>query len=444
MNLRVLKPALAPTPAPGVAARRLRIAVFVHEFPALSETFVLSQIAGLIDRGHDVTILANVRGGQTVAHPEIAAYRLRDRTRFHDLPAGRWARIAGAWRLAVRGGADRRRLLASLNVLRFGREALSLRLFYWTARLAAEAPFHVIHCHFGPMGRTAAFLRAIGALRGRLATTFHGVDMSACLRGAPHRYRHLLRHGDLFLPISWRWRQGLLAMGAPADRIVVHRMGIDPNRFPFSLRERRPGSLLRVLTVGRLVEKKGVDLGLEAVAALVARGVALHYDIVGDGVLRAGLEARAAALGLGGRVSFHGWQNQSAVARLMAASDVLLAPSRTDATGDQEGIPVTLMEAMASGLPVVTTRHSGIPELVEHGVSGWLADENDVDGLVEGLARLESDPALALRIGRAARDRIADEFNIVRLNARLEAMLYQLAVAGTVGAASAAVQTPSR
>jgi colanic acid/amylovoran biosynthesis glycosyltransferase len=438
VNLRVLKPVLAPSPALGGARRRLRIAVFVHEFPTLSETFVLSQIAGLIDRGHDVTILANVRGSQTVAHPEIAAYRLRNRTRFQDLPAGRWARIAAAWRLAVRRDADRRRLLASLNALRFGREALSLRLFFWTARLAAETPFDVIHCHFGPMGRTAAFLRAIGALRGRLATTFHGVDMSASLCRAPRHYRHLFRHGDLFLPISWRWRQALLAMGAPAGRLVVHRMGIDPSRFPFAPRERQTGSLLRVLTVGRLVEKKGVDLGLDAVAALAARGMAVHYDIVGDGVLRAKLEARAAALGLGGRVSFHGWQNQVAVARLMAGSDVLLAPSRTDATGDQEGIPVTLMEAMASGLPVVSTRHSGIPELVEHGISGWLAEENDIEGLVEGLVRLEREPALALRFGRAARDRIADEFNIVRLNARLEAILCQLAADGTVGAASAA------
>lgn len=440
MNLRVLNPALAPAPARGAAGRGLRIAVFVHEFPTLSETFVLSQIAGLIDRGHDVTILANVRGAQGVTHAEIAAYRLRDRARFQDLPAGRWARLAAAWRLATRRGADRRRLLASLNVLRFGREALSLRLFFWTARLAAERPFDVIHCHFGPMGRTAAFLREIGALQGRLATTFHGVDMSAYLCSAPHHYRHLFRHGDLFLPISWRWRQALLAMGAPAGRLAVHRMGIDPNRFPFSLRERRAGSLLRVLTVGRLVEKKGVDLGLAAVAALAARGVPVHYDIVGDGVLRARLEARAAALGLAGRVSFHGWQSQGAVARLMAASDVLLAPSRTDATGDQEGIPVTLMEAMASGLPVVTTRHSGIPELVEHGVSGWLAEENDVDGLVEGLARLEREPALALRFGRAARDRIADEFDIVRLNARLEAMLRQLAADGTVGAAPVAAR----
>jgi colanic acid/amylovoran biosynthesis glycosyltransferase len=408
----------------------------VHEFPTLSETFVLSQLAGLIDRGHDVTILANVRGSQAVAHPQIAAYRLRDRTRYLDLPAGRWSRIAAAWRLAARRGASRGRLLRSLDVLRYGREALSLRLFFWTVRLAAERPFDVIHCHFGPMGRTAAFLREIGVLRGRLATTFHGVDMSAYLCRAPRHYRHLFRRGELFLPISWRWRQALLAMGAPAGRLVVHRMGIDPERFPFSLRERRPGSLLRVLVVGRLVEKKGVDLGLEAVAALAARGVRVHLDIVGDGVLRAPLEARAAALGLGGRVSFHGWQSQNAVARLMAASDVLLAPSRTDAAGDQEGIPVTLMEAMASGLPVVTTRHSGIPELVEHGVSGWLAEENDVAGLIDGLARLERDPALALRFAGAARDRLAEEFNVVRLNARLDGMLRQLAADGTVGAAA--------
>ena len=154
----MLNPKIAPVPADRAAARRLRIAVFVHEFPAPSETFVLSQITGLIDRGHDVTILANLRGARPDVHPEIAAYRLADRTRYQDLPQGRSARILAAWRLARRPGAPVGRLIASLDPVRYGREALSLRLFFWTARLAAEAPFDVIHCHFGPMGRTAAFL----------------------------------------------------------------------------------------------------------------------------------------------------------------------------------------------------------------------------------------------------------------------------------------------
>ncbi|HEX7008043.1 MAG TPA: glycosyltransferase [Alphaproteobacteria bacterium] len=427
MNVRVPAPSAAPAPPVASALRPLRIAVYVHEFPTLSETFVLSQIAGLIDRGHDVTILANARGAQPRQHEEVTAYRLRERARYRDLPAGRWARLSAAVRLATRPGVDRRRLLASLNVFRFGREALSLRLFFWTARLAGERPFDVIHCHFGPMGRTAAFLRSIGALRGRLVTTFHGVDMSAYLRSAPRHYQHLFRHGDLFLPISEHWRRVLVGLGAPEGRVAVHRMGIDLSRFPFSARERRPGSLLRVLTVGRLVEKKGVDIALAAIAALAARGVAVHYDIAGDGPLRPRLEAQAVSLGLGRCVAFHGWQNQAGVARLMYACDLLLAPSRTDSTGDQEGIPVTLMEAMASGLPVVTTRHSGIPELVEHGVSGWLAEEGDVAGLVDGMARLERDPALAERFAAAARERIATEYDVERLNDRLETLFAALA-----------------
>ncbi len=427
MNLRVAAPRAAQALRAGPTGPKLRIAVFVHEFPTPSETFVLNQVTGLIDRGHDVTLLANKRGDAARAHPEVEAYRLADRTRYQDLPAGRWARLKAAGRLALRPGVDRWRLLASMNPIRFGREAMSLRLFFWTARLAHEAPFDVIHCHFGPMGRTASFLRSIGALSGRLATTFHGVDMSAYLRTAPHFYRELFLRGDLFLPISQLWRRTLIELGAPPERIAVHRMGIDMNRFPFVLRERRAGSLLRVLTVGRLVEKKGVDLGLEAVAALAAQGVVVHYDIVGDGPLRATLEARAAALGLGNRVVFHGWRNQAGVARLMHGSDVLLAPSLTNSNGDKEGIPVTLMEAMASGLPVVSTRHSGIPELIDHDVSGWLAEEGDTAGLVEGLRRLALDTQLSARYGRAARDRIAAEYNIARLNGRLTALFVALA-----------------
>jgi colanic acid/amylovoran biosynthesis glycosyltransferase len=133
------------------------------------------------------------------------------------------------------------------------------------------------------------------------------------------------------------------------------------------------------------------------------------------------LQLLANELGISEIVSFLGWRDQRAVALLMQESDALLAPSVTDAAGDQEGIPVTLMEAMATGMPVVATRHSGIPELVEDGVSGFLAPERDARGLADALERLAQDADLAARVGRAARARIAAAFDIRLLNDRLVA-----------------------
>jgi colanic acid/amylovoran biosynthesis glycosyltransferase len=406
----------------GEPGRPLRVAMFASEFPALSETFVLNQVTGLLDLGHDVTVFANGPRGEATTHADIARYRLQDRVRYRSMPKARGARL---WRApGLLAGSGRHRLAALLRALdasSYGRDALSLNMFYWCAALADEAPFDVIHCHFGLVGRAVAYLREIGAIRGRLVVAFHGVDVSACLDADPGLYCHLFAHADLALPISDRWRDRLIDHGCDPARIHVHRMGIDLARFPFRPRTRTATCPLRVLTVGRLVEKKGHEYALRAVAALAAQQVPVSYTVAGDGPLAASLATLARELKIGHQVDFLGAQPQEEVARLMGEHDVLLAPSVTGAGGDQEGIPVTLMEAMASGLPVVSSVHSGIPELVEHGRSGFLAPERDVAGLAAALAALWRDPEAGRRLAFAARGAVEERHDIRALNRRLVA-----------------------
>lgn len=405
--------------AEGLAlAKPLRIAFFLYEFPVVSETFVLNQITGLLDLGHDVTIWAERSGPGAVEHPDFRRYGLAERTHYLDMPERKLARLAGV-PLRLLRSERRGALLRAMNLVRYGAEARSLRLFYWAAELAGEDAFDIIHCHFGPRGRVAAFLREIGAMRGKLVTVFHGVDVSAYLHHHPRIYRHLFARGDLFLPISEAWKHRLIEYGCDPARIVVHRMGVDTYRFRSQAKDRDRSPPHRILTIGRMIEKKGIDDGLRAVAELRNRGIAAIYTVVGDGPERGRLEVLASQLGLDGAVSFLGWRDQNAVAAIMADSDVLLAPSVTDGHGDQEGIPVTLMEAMASGLPVVATRHSGIPELIEDGVSGLLVPERSVPRLTDALQRLLADPDLAVRLAHAARERILAEFDIYALNQRL-------------------------
>lgn len=398
----------------------MRIAVFAHEFPALSETFVLRHITSLIERGHEVTVLSTAPRAEPAEHPAIEQLGLRQRTRYLEMPVARAARLSAVPAAVSRAwSCGRAAPLRALNVLRYGRDAASLRLLHWTSTLAPGGNFDVIHCHFGTVGRLAAFLREIGVLRGRLVTTFHGVDLSACLREDPSLYAHLLRHGDLFLPISDIWRQRLLDLGCAPWRAIVHRMGVEPSRFAFRVRTPEKGKPVKLLTVGRLVEKKGVEYGLRAASELVRRGVAIDYVIAGDGPLRARLEDLTAALDLGRSVRFVGWQKDAQVAEWMAERDVLMAPSVTDAGGDQEGIPVTIMEAMAAGMPVVSTWHSGIPELVEHGSSGFLAPERDVASLAEAVERIIRDD-LWEAMGHAGRRRVELEYDVRRLDEALE------------------------
>ncbi|HET6223706.1 MAG TPA: glycosyltransferase, partial [Dongiaceae bacterium] len=285
----------------------MRIAFFLYEFPALSETFVLNQITGLIDLGHDVTIFAERARPDQIAHPDVAAYRLAERTCYLDMPEPRLARVLQA---PLRARQVRRRvpLRRALDLRRYGNEARSLRLYYWVARLAEHNGFDIIHCHFGPRGRMAGFLREIGAISGKLVTVFHGVDVSAYLRHDPGIYRHLFSQGDLFLPVSESWRTRLIEHGCDPARTRVHRMGVDLERFPFRPPLRMSGRPLRVLTIGRMIEKKGIDYGLRAVAELRGRA-AVRYAVAGDGPERGALEALAGQLGLTDIVSFLGWQD---------------------------------------------------------------------------------------------------------------------------------------
>lgn len=409
-------------------ARKLRIAIMAHEFPAISETFVLNHVTSLLAAGHEVTVLANRPRADSTVHPDVARWDVAGRTVYRAMPEGHARRLARGTVLAA-GLARRRRPAAwrALDVGRFGREAASLALLYWAARLDGQAAFDVIHCHFGTVGRTAAFLRDIGALAGRLAVTFHGVDVSACLDADPALYDRLFEIGDLFLPISALWRDRLIRRGCPPERSVVHHMGIDLAQFPFRPRAAATEGRLRILCVGRLVEKKGFRYALDTVRQLRRVGFATELTVVGDGPLRGTLEQAAAQDALLRDVRFAGWRDAEAVRALYGEHDVLVAPSVTDANGDQEGIPVTLMEAMAVGLPVVSTWHSGIPELVQHGASGLLVPERDAASLAAALRTLVERPRFAAWMVGNARGKVAAEFDLAVQNARLVKLYEMLA-----------------
>jgi colanic acid/amylovoran biosynthesis glycosyltransferase len=203
--------------------------------------------------------------------------------------------------------------------------------------------------------------------------------------------------------------------------------GIDLTRFRF--RERRPPAQgpLRVLTVGRLVEKKGVRYALEATAKLVCQGRDLEHVIIGDGPLRAELEALSASLGLSGRVSFMGVRAHATIVDELARAHLFLAPSITSATGNEEGVPNTLKEAMACGVPVVSTRHAGIPELVEDGASGLLAPERDSDALAERIAFLIDHPEAWDGMGRRGRATVEATYAAPVAHARLHT-IYRSAI----------------
>jgi glycosyltransferase involved in cell wall biosynthesis len=293
-------------------------------------------------------------------------------------------------------------------------------------------PYDLIHAHFGTSGMYA--LPYASRYRLPLVVTFHGVDvtvLSSWARFLPHRWPYaalaprLLNRMTLGLCVSNEIHDRLRALGAPADRLVIHRLGIDLTQFTIGARD---PERVEVIMVGRLVEKKGFEYGLQAFARVAKSTSNVFLTIVGDGPRRRTLEQLVAQLGIGDRVQFTGVLASHEVGERLRRSDVMLAPSVTGRDGNREGSPMTVKEASASQVVPVSTHHAGIPEIVADGVTGFLVDERDVDGLADRLGRLVRDQHLRVQLGRAARAKMEREFDNRRQVDELE-QLYDRAVA---------------
>jgi colanic acid/amylovoran biosynthesis glycosyltransferase len=406
----------------------VRIAVLTGLFPVLWETPFLNQITGLVERGHEVDIYADHPQPDVPSHPDVDRLGLLERTRYPlgGLHAGpfRWK---DALRL-IRGhqGPARTMLLRTLNPFVFHKRALSLDQLRRTARFLPAHAYDICYCPFAQDARKSLGLRRIGVLTGKLVVGLRGSDITRYVTQRGERvYRRLFREGDLFLPVCEAFARRILALGCSPDKVVVHHTGVNLNRFPY--RPRRPGNeaRLRLITVGRLVEKKGIEYGLRAVRQLVDDGLNLSYTVIGNGPLKEKLEGEVQAMKLGPWVSLTGWQTHRQVQQALEGADMLLAPCVRAANGDEEGIPNVLREAMAAGVPVISTYHSGIPELIEDGISGYLVPERDPGAIAERVRRLAVNSGEWLPMIAAARKKV-EEDDIERLNDRFVCLLEEL------------------
>ena len=412
----------------------MRIAFVVGEFPALSETFILRQITGLIERGHDVDIFARKPRNDPISHADIDRYRLLERTCYlngNGSGRSKLSRVAGRLGLLVTHAYKNPVIVAkTLNVGKFGKSALRFGVLHDIAPFVGKGPYDIIHCQFGMLGNLGLLLKDTGVLRSKLVTSFLGYDISSYLkRRGQNVYRNLFDRGDLFLPVSEHMKAKLVGLGCDPRKIIVHRLGTELNTASAPAAEPTCGGKLTILTIARLVGKKGVEYGIRAVAKILPRHPEITYNIIGEGALRDKLQRLIEELNAAATIKLLGWKNQAEVADLLKTSDILLAPSVTTETGDEEGTPVVIMEAFAHGLPVVSTYHAGIPEVVKDGESGFLVPERDVDGLAEKLEKLIETPELRFAMSRKGRAFVEKHYDIDSLNDRLVSIYQSLLAA---------------
>ena len=285
----------------------------------------------------------------------------------------------------------------------------------------------LIHAHFGPDGVYAMALAE--KLRIPFLVTFHGYDITvsrtAIWRTGKLLYYQLIFHeqelkkkASAFIAVSQFIRSKLLEQSYPEEKIIQHYIGVDTAKFSPS--GRKPDERY-ILCVGRHTQKKGIDTLLRAFAQ-VARHSSVSLIQVGSGHLTADLIALAKALGIDNRVRFLGAQPHEVVLNLMRGAEIFALPSQTANNGDCEGLPMVINEASACGIPVVSTWHSGIPEAVLDGETGFLVPEKDDVALAEKLDILLSDRTLGKKMGQLGREFVCEVFDIRKQTVKLEAI----------------------
>lgn len=316
----------------------MRVAFIIGRFPVVSETFIINQIADLIDRGVNVEVFAYERGGADCISSKYEAYRMAAITHYLRAPDSKLARLRAAIPIGLKLLFTSPRLLVrSINIIKYPREALSLQLLFSVIPFIGKR-FDIIHCHFGTIA--VAFLPTRDALRLNtpIITTFYGYDVSAAVKDSKvDYYNRLKQECDLFLVMSDNMKQRLLKQGFQEEKVKVHPVSIDVDSYPFRERKSDPNGPVELIFVGRLVEKKGCDDLLYALVKVRDRtGRAFRCSIIGAGPLDAELNRLATTLGLLDIVDFKGAMQIDDIILMLLDKHIIISPSKTAKNGDIE------------------------------------------------------------------------------------------------------------
>ncbi|MCK4303034.1 MAG: glycosyltransferase [Candidatus Eisenbacteria sp.] len=283
----------------------------------------------------------------------------------------------------------------------------------------------LIHAHMGWEGVRALPIARAAALP--LVTSFYGRDAGVLPRFPwwRLRFRQLFKQGAAFFVEGPHLGQTLQALGCPAAKIHILHLGIQTKRIPFARRAPGADGSVEILVSASMRSKKGVPAAVGAFAAMASQFPKARLRILGDGPQRMLVEERIRRHRLNSRVTLEGYVSYERHLQALERAHIFLAPSRTSPSGDTEGgAPVSIIEAQAAGLPIISTHHADIPEVVEDGGSGLLSPEFDNDALARNLQWMLEHPQHWPAMGRAGRERVEREFD-ADLQAKAATVLYR-------------------
>ena len=403
----------------------LCVAYTMSRFPKLTETFVLYEIIELRNLGLDVQIFPLIHEKEPNEHPEVQ--RLMPHVHFasfislpiiwanlHSLFSAPkrylrtlWGALSGNW------GARKyfiRALVIFPKMVYFSRQIQDLGIQHLHAHFASHPALGawIVHQMTGIPYSFTAHAHDIYRVQKMLDRKIEAAEFAVVISDFNRRF--LNEHVGEWVD----------------EKLQTVRCGIFPEVFTAGP-ERASNSTCRILCVAALKDMKGHRFLIQACADLRDKALDFHCDLVGNGPLREDIQAQIQSLDLSEYFTIHGAMPRPEVARLTQEADVAVLACVRGARGEMDGIPVALMEAMASELPVVSTRISGLPELIEPDVTGYLAEPGDSNGLTIALEKLIGDPALRQRMGAAGREKVKREFDL-RTNTKHLADLFQQSV----------------
>ena len=416
---------------------KTKVAYIVSRFPKITETFILYEILALEKQGIQVEIYPLLRARNTATHPEGAsmlkklveraraqkenpvimhpeAVPLVERANYHSFLSWPILRAHLSY-LRRRPGAYLGTLLALLRA-NFGSMNYfigALGIFpksLYFAKLMEAAGITHIHAHFANHPAAAAFV--VHGLTGiPYSFTAHGADLQV----DQHMLCEKIAEADTVVTISRYNKEFIIDKCGEQvrDKVAVIYCGVDTSVFqPRTISKFHESGPLNILCIGTMYEVKGHLYLIEACRLLQERGIDFECNLVGVGPFQEALTEQVNQSGLAGKIHFRGQQTRGQIADWLQEADVLSVPSIPTTSGRREGIPVVLMEAMSSGVPVVASDISGIPELVENEVSGLLVPPRDPKAIADAMEHLYNDPTLRQRLGQAGREKVMLEFDL--------------------------------
>ena len=393
-----------------------RVGYVLKVYPCLSQTFILNEILAHEAAGFPVDIFALRPPKDGLFHPGVS--RVRSPVTYVPRSCGKASTL---WRHIDDAGAELPHLWSALREAG-DEEASDVEQAIHLAREIRARGIDVLHAHFGTLAATVARL-AGGMVDVPYSFTAHAKDIfHSSVR--PHDLRRKLEDAAAVVTVSEFNVDYLHAeYGEAAERVELVYNGLDLTEFELRVCQREP----LVLAVGRLVEKKGFGDLVAACAQLKRSGRAIRCEIVGAGPLHDDLSGQIAALDVGDCVRLVGPLTQDEVRSRIRRARVLVAPCIVAADGDREGLPTILLEAMALGTPCVSTDVTGIPEVLEHEVTGLAVPQRDPGAIADACHRLLCDETLRARLAHRARERIESDFDIRRSTAGLRRVFSDIA-----------------